>query len=642
MPPEATGVTVVPLVAESGGESWTFDRPFTVGRVAPADVVLDNARVSRRHLEVAPVEGGWRIADVGSANGTFADGAQITSLDLESREAGGANAVEVQVGNGGPFLKLSLGDASASRTTNAPPDPASQPRDAGAVTAPALEADPFRPHPPTEPATFVGEPSSRTREDAHASGPASTPQPVPPTEAGIQSGGLHGRDDTPSRPSEPPAAPHLTLVGGPTPGPAPEPVVSTLAEDLTEQELRDRYFGEGPSDGPVGERTQFIRQAYDEIKKTQEVAQKKERSKYRGWIAAVAVVALGAAGYAGFLQYRAIQYRAQAEELFYQLKTFEISIAEQVQDIQDEIESNPERADSLNVDLERALEARRQTAARYDRFVRDLGVYDGLSSKEELIYKTARAFGESELAIPPAFVDEVSVQINYWANGGRFVRGIRHAQANGFDVDAVNALRRHGMPTEFFYLALQESDFNTRAVGPPTRWGHAKGAWQFIPQTGERYGLEPGPLVSTNQYDPMDERHDFNLAADAAARYLHDIYTRISQASGLLVCASYNWGEGRIQRNMRGIANDPASRTYWRFLTEYRNRMPNETKDYVMKIFAAAVVGQNPRLFGIDMDPPVQRALAGGTGGIRTEGPASGRTTRLGTDAVDAQRSAGP
>jgi hypothetical protein len=92
---------------------------------------------------------------------------------------------------------------------------------------------------------------------------------------------------------------------------------------------------------------------------------------------------------------------------------------------------------------------------------------------------------------------------------------------------------------------------------------------------------------------------------------------------------------------MRGIANDPAHRTYWRFLTEYRNRMPAETRDYVMNIFAAAVIGQNPRMFGIDMDPPVQVALAGGRGGIAPEtGPTTGRTTRFGTGALQQRRSA--
>ena len=359
----------------------------------------------------------------------------------------------------------------------------------------------------------------------------------------------------------------------------------------------------------------------------------------------MSVVALG---YAGFLQYRAVQYRAQAQELFYELKSYEVDVAQQVASLERQIEADPEAADSLTVDLERARAARERTAARYDRFVRALGVYDGLSSEEEAIYRVARAFGESEVTIPDAFVDEVQVYVAKWRRSGRFQQAVRHAQVNGFDVEAVNALRRNGMPTEFFYLALQESNFDTQAVGPATRYGYAKGAWQFIPETGRRYGLEPGPLVATNRFDPLDERHDFGQAADAAGRYLHDIYVHLAQASGLLVCASYNWGEGRVRRNMdairremaaAGIGNDPQHRTYWRFLTTYRGVMPNETKDYVMNIFAAAVIGQNPRMFGIDMDPPVQVALRGGRGGARpADAPETGRTARLGTDALDRRR----
>jgi hypothetical protein len=33
--------------------------------------------------------------------------------------------------------------------------------------------------------------------------------------------------------------------------------------------------------------------------------------------------------------------------------------------------------------------------------------------------------------------------------------------------------------------------------------------------------------------------------------------------------------------------------------------MPDQTKDYVLKIFAAAVVGRNPRYFGFDFDDPL-------------------------------------
>ena len=596
MPPELPGPSVAPppLRVEADGEAWTFDRPFTVGR-EDCDVTLDEARVSRRHLEVAPADGGWWVVDPGSANGTLVDGQRVERVWVDGPQA-------VQVGEGGPVLRFApAADAAPAGLAAAPPE--------AGEGAP----DPFRPA-----EADYGDPAPVERPDLPDSDVTPSPAEAGVPDAPNQAGGAH---------REPPP-------GG--------------DGELSYDAVVDRYFRGDEDDQDVGERTRFIRRAYEDLQQAQQEVHQKERSKYKTLILAALGVSVLALGYAGYLQYRAVQYRAQAEELFYELKTFEIDIAEQVASLERQIEEDPGAADSLSVDLERARTARQRTAARYDRFVRALGVYDGLSSEEEAIYRVARNFGESEVSIPDDFVAEVKVYVAKWRRSGRFQQAVRHAQVNGYDVLAVNALRRNGMPTEFFYLSLQESNFDTRAVGPPTRYGYAKGAWQFIPETGQRYGLEPGPLVATNQYDPLDERHDFGLAADAAARYLHDIYVHLAQASGLLVCASYNWGEGRVRRNMdtirqefagAGIQNDPRHRTYWKFLTTYRGVMPAETKDYVMNIFAAAVIGQNPRMFGIDMDPPVQVALAGGRGGIRPEdAPASGRTARLGTRAVDRER----
>lgn len=563
-----------PLHVDGDGTAWTFDRPFTVGRDEGCDVVLDSARASRRHLQIAPEGGHWWMQDLGSSNGTFVDGERVERVAI-------SEDTTVQVGQGGVFLRLRV---------EAPvvvADPVASP-------TPEADFDPFRPLQPPPDAS----PSPPSTDEA------SPLPPPPPPRAG----------ESESPPS---------------------------GDELSYDSVMERYFGEGGDEEQMGERTRFIRQAYDDLKKAQEEVTEKQHSRYRGLIVAALLVSVIALGYAGYQEYRVRKLRADAIEIYYELRSFDVALAQQTIAVEEEIAANPDQADSLTIDLQQARAARERTAARYDRFVRGLGVYDGLSNEEELIYRTARAFGESELTIPPEFVDEVKVQIRYWRNGTRWREGVRRAQVEGHDVDAVRALQRHGMPLEFFYLALQESDYKTRAVGPWTRYGHAKGAWQFIPETGQRYGLEPGPLVDTNQYDPLDERHDFPQAADAAARYMRDIYVHLAQASGLLVCASYNWGEGRVRKNMNqiqrdlsGIDNIPEHRTYWKFLTTYRNRMPNETKDYVMKIFAAAVIGQNPRAFGIDMDPPVQVALAGGRGGIRTDGPSSGRTTRLGTNAL--------
>ena len=75
-------------------------------------------------------------------------------------------------------------------------------------------------------------------------------------------------------------------------------------------------------------------------------------------------------------------------------------------------------------------------------------------------------------------------------------------------------------------MALQESGFDNRAIGPKTRFGIAKGMWQFMPSTARQYGLRTGPLVELPIHDPKDDRFKPELAARAAARYLRDIYSK--------------------------------------------------------------------------------------------------------------------
>jgi hypothetical protein len=162
-----------------------------------------------------------------------------------------------------------------------------------------------------------------------------------------------------------------------------------------------------------------------------------------------------------------------------------------------------------------------------------------------------------------------------------------------------------GLPPQFFYLALQESNFDIYTVGPKTYKGYAKGMWQFVPETAIKYGLRVGPLVDLSRPDPGDERHNFEKATSAAARYLKFIYSTDAQASGLLVMSSYNWGEEKIVKLLRSMPANPKDRNFWRLLTSYRDKIPQETYDYVFYIVSAAVIGENPRLFGFKFDNPL-------------------------------------
>ena len=62
------------LSGEDAGRVVAVDRPLVLGRVQGADLVIRDARASRRHAELVPEEGGLRLHDLGSANGTLVDG----------------------------------------------------------------------------------------------------------------------------------------------------------------------------------------------------------------------------------------------------------------------------------------------------------------------------------------------------------------------------------------------------------------------------------------------------------------------------------------------------------------------------------------------------------------------------------------
>ena len=115
-----------------------------------------------------------------------------------------------------------------------------------------------------------------------------------------------------------------------------------------------------------------------------------------------------------------------------------------------------------------------------------------------------------------------------------------------------------------------------------------------------------GLLYREVKYDPKDERFHFEKATEAAAKYIRDIKNNLAQASGLLVMASYNWNETRIREILPQMPEDPKERNFWQLLK--KGNIAQETYDYVLYIFSAAVICQNPNLFGFDFDSPISTA----------------------------------
>ncbi len=148
-------------------------------------------------------------------------------------------------------------------------------------------------------------------------------------------------------------------------------------------------------------------------------------------------------------------------------------------------------------------------ATQYDALLTELGVLnEKMPPEDRLIYRMARVFGECEIAMPEDFVAEVKRYIEIWRADQRLVKGLQRAQEQNLKPAILGALAEYHMPPQFFYVALQESDFRAQAVGPETRFGIAKGIWQLMPETAIQYGLRTGPLLDVPQFDPADERFD--------------------------------------------------------------------------------------------------------------------------------------
>lgn len=145
-------------------------------------------------------------------------------------------------------------------------------------------------------------------------------------------------------------------------------------------------------------------------------------------------------------------------------------------------------------------------------------------------------------------------------------------------------LREHGVPTELYYLAMIESGFVLHARSHAS----AVGAWQFIRGTGVRYGL------MQNYY--VDERRDIIHSTHAAAEYLRNLH--IAFQSWYLAMAGYNAGEGRIL----GAILRGGTRDFWELVE--KKSLPPETRNYVPKFLAAAIIGRHPEKFGFRVNEP--------------------------------------
>lgn len=230
---------------------------------------------------------------------------------------------------------------------------------------------------------------------------------------------------------------------------------------------------------------------------------------------------------------------------------------------------------------------------------------DSLADAEALEQLASVEAGGDSSTVPEAFTldiasyrnhDRVKYYLNYFTGPGRERMRIWLERLPRYEGMIRARMAENGLPGDLVYLALIESGFSNRAVSRAS----AVGMWQFMSGTGKAYGLRIDSWV--------DERRDPVKATTAAARHLSDLQERFG--SLYLAAAAYNGGAGRVGRGVRSLgggADESGDATFFRlYNTRYIFR---ETKDYVPKLIAAALIGRNPEEFGftdIEAEPPFE------------------------------------
>jgi peptidoglycan lytic transglycosylase D len=167
--------------------------------------------------------------------------------------------------------------------------------------------------------------------------------------------------------------------------------------------------------------------------------------------------------------------------------------------------------------------------------------------------------------------------INYYQGRGRSTMETGLRRSGQFMKMARKIFREEGVPEDITWLGQVESAWRVKALS----WAAASGLWQFIPGTGQTYGLRQTAWV--------DERNSYEKATRASARYLKDLANHYN-GNWELAMAAYNTGQGNVDR---AIAR--AGRADFWAIYPY---IAQETRNYVPNILATILIAKNPDKYG--------------------------------------------
>jgi len=236
------------------------------------------------------------------------------------------------------------------------------------------------------------------------------------------------------------------------------------------------------------------------------------------------------------------------------------------------------------------------STGRFSSSFSEFGTGGNLQNVEELLrsifisdpgYKFAK-FDAKTYAIPPVFKERLQFHVDELLHAGNLKFIYRRKQK--YWPMILKEFGALGLPEEMAFIAWAETQFDPTARSK----AGAAGMWQLGPDTARNYNLRVD--------SQLDERLDPPKATRAASRYLANLLAEFGEDSFMLAMASYNRGESGVRRVLHQIASEPGGfkkerRDFWHL---YRlKKLPEETREYVPKVLAAAIVSMNAQKYGL-------------------------------------------
>lgn len=232
--------------------------------------------------------------------------------------------------------------------------------------------------------------------------------------------------------------------------------------------------------------------------------------------------------------------------------------------------------------------------------------------------KVARMIGNSESkTIPPAAIEKIKSFVSAYASranvrplgGCRFGDNLQatYERASKNAPFIIKAFNQYGIDPQIgLYLAMIESEHCVCLQSPTGPLG----MFQFTFATAKLHFKPSDGVIKGASPSNPDLRCQPQPAADAAGSYMKALTLRFGTGplSVPLAIGSYNSGEGGLSTNLKTAleSNETQERSFWTLVAnadKLSKQFQLENIKYVPKFFAAAIVGENPRDFGLNLQP---------------------------------------